>query len=212
MNEQKMKVIPIAISLLAFFSSVLALYFAQLRPAKLQIVAGEHLNIGYYDEGNLNITLPISFVNEGARSSTIRRVALLIQRPGSQEGYLLEPLFYQRINEKGDFLHESMPVPVTVAAKQSIVKQVLFRSSFERPGEFQLVDAGTYNLKLIGWTEDSIEPRVSDSFSIILSDNTVTSLKQCRANKKSATERIPQSTWRKWAAHHLTEVEVKALR
>lgn len=203
--------VPIVISLLAVLISVLTFYFSQLRSGKLQIVAGEHLHIGHQENGILSIILSISCVNEGAVPSTIKRVALLVQSGGSPEGYLLEPAYYCRLDESGNFANESLPVPVTVVGKQSVVKQVFFCGSMERPSEFKLMDIGTYNLRLLGWIEDSIEPTVSDSFSIVVTEEKTALLKQYIANKEKTTIRIPQSTWRKWAAHHLTEIEVRAL-
>jgi hypothetical protein len=202
---------PILISILALLISILTFYFSYLRSGKLKIVAGEHLYIAHEASGMLNIYLSVSLVNQGAVPSTIQRVALLIQSQSSTEGYLLEPAYYCRLDDSGNFANESLPVPITVVGRQSVVKQVFFCGSVERPSEFKLLDSGIYNLRLLGWTEHSVQPEVSDSFSIVLDDDKIALLKQYIENKQTKTIRLPQSAWRKWVAHHLTEIEVKAL-
>ena len=202
---------PIVISILALLISILTFYFSYLRSGKLKIVAGEHLYIAHEESGMLNIYLSVSLVNQGAVPSTIQRVALLIQSQLSTEGYLLEPAYYCRLDDSGNFANESLPVPITVVGRQSVVKQVFFCGSVDRPSEFKLLDSGTYNLRLLGWTKHSVQPKVSDSFSIVLDEDKIALLKQYIGNKPRKTIRLPQSAWRKWVAHHLTEIEVKAL-
>jgi hypothetical protein len=201
----------LAISFISLLVSLSTLYFTQLSVARVQIMAGEHLNIGHFPHGNLNISLPVTFVNHGARTAIVRRVALLVQTPGSNEGYLLEPLYFQRIDEKGDFLHDSLPTPIGIGAKENVTKQVLFRSSYERPTEFQLTNSGTYVFTLLGWMKNVVNPDLSDSFSIIISKEAATNLQDGLANKSVSTERITQAAWRNWTARSLTEYQVKGL-
>ena len=87
--------IPIVISILAFVIAGVNLYLTQLRKASLVVVAGEHVHILHFKEGNCGVTMAISITNRGARTVTVRRLALLIQSSGSREGYLLEPLYYE---------------------------------------------------------------------------------------------------------------------
>lgn len=204
-------IIPIVVSFLALGVSVLTLYFSQLRSAVLSVIAGELLNIYYFTEGNCAVTLPISVSNNGARTAIVRRIALLIQEGGSAEGYLLEPLFYDRIDERGNFQHDSQPMPIAVPGLSTETKQVLFRSSLERPGEFRFSKAGSYKVTVLAWLRNSVGPQAEDSFSIIISDELLTELEKYRVSKSSASVRVRQSEWRKWGAHRLTEVEIAAL-
>ncbi len=210
MNNLKQSA-PIIGSIVALIISFYSLYMAHMRPAKVDLIAGEHININYFEERNFGLTLPVNFSNSGASIATIRRVALLIQDPGNKEGYLLEPLFYQRIDERGNFLHDSMPVPIAVPARDTVTKQILFRSSWERPNEFILTKTGTYKLTLVGWIAGSVEPELGDFFSIQLTDEMISTLNERREQKATTTIRLRQSKWRKWSAHHLTELEVDAL-
>jgi hypothetical protein len=203
--------IVLAISLVSLLVSLSTLYLAQLSVARVQMMAGEHLNIGHFPEGNLNISLPVTFVNHGARTAIVRRVALLIQIPGSSEGYLLEPVFYQKIDEKGGFLHDSMPSPIGIGAKQNVTKQVLFRSSFERPTEFQVTSPCVLNFTLLGWMKNPVNPDMRDTFSIIVSKEDAADLEESLTKKSGSTRRITQTAWRNWNARSLTEYQVKGL-
>jgi hypothetical protein len=203
--------IPILISCFALLVSVLTLYYSQLRAAAVTIVAGEHVNISYFTVGNVAMTIPISVANNGARTAIVRRVALMIQQAGAIEGYLVEPLFYQRIDEHGNFVHDSQPHPIAVPGRSTETKQVLFRSSYERPSEFRFAKPGAYRLTVLAWVRNSIEPQAAETFSIILSDEEVEKLEQYRTGHESTSLRFQQSDWRKWGAHKLTEVEIQAL-
>ena len=207
----KSKGLPIVVSAIAIIISFYSLYMSHIKPAEIDLVAGEHININYFIEGNFALTLPVSFTNNGASIAIIRRVALLIQEPGKKEGYLFEPLFYQRIDEQGNFIHDSMPVPIAVPARDSVTKQIVFRSSLDRPNEFILEKEGKYQVTLLGWIAGSVEPELGDFFSIELTDANIATLNERREQKSTSTIRIRQSKWRKWSAHHLTEFEVDAL-
>jgi len=211
MHQSSISIVPVVISILALTVSFLGVYYSQVRHARLRLIAGEHLCVNHFTEGNVGVSLPVCIVNEGTRPGTIRRIGLRIKKADSGEGDLLEPLYYQRIDEKGNFLHDAMPAPVTVAASQSVVKQVLFRSDLEHPNDFQFVNPGMYQFLLLGWTEDSFEPTVRYPFEVEVSEPVANTLKQRLANKDTWTSRIPQYVWRKWAAHHLTEFEMKGL-
>ena len=153
MIERKV-LIPIVISCFSLAISFMTFYLSHLRSAHIQIDSGEYIDIYYFTLDTLGITLQISIVNHGAQLATIRKLALLIQSPGSSEGYLLEPRWYQRIDQDGNFLYDSLPVPIAVASRQNVTKQVLFRSSLDRPKEFQLTKPGVYNMTVLGWITD----------------------------------------------------------
>jgi hypothetical protein len=208
---EKKDLIIFAMSFVSLFVSLSTLYLTQLSDARIQMMAGEHLNIGHYSEGNLNISLPVTLVNHGARTAIVRRVALLIQEPGNSEGYLMEPLYFQKLDDKGGFLHDSMPAPIGIPSKQNVTKQVLFGSSVEHPDEFQITGSGTLNLTLLGWRKNAVNPDMKDAFSIVVSNEDAAQLESSLKNKSGSTRRIPQSVWRNWNARRLTEFQIKGL-
>jgi len=136
--------IPIILSSLALGMSILTIYFSLLQRAALRVIAGEHINVSTYKEGNCAVNLPLTFANNGARIAIIRRLALLVQRSGSADGYLLEPVFYEHVDDDGNFKHASQPTPIAVIGRSTDTKQVLFRSSLERPEELRFADDDTW--------------------------------------------------------------------
>ena len=155
--------------------------------------------------------LPVNFANAGSKHLTVDRVALLIQRSGSPEGYLLEPNFYLAFAESGEFKRDSMAVPITVFGGENVTKQVLFGSSAERPVEFQMTKDGTYDLTLLAWLHGSNQPRLSDSFSIVVSEAHVAELCNYIKEKTFRTVMLPQSKWRNWDAHYCKANEVAGI-
>src|SRR2546430_17631838 len=124
---QAKDILTFGLASIALIVSLATLYFTHLRAARVQIIAGEYLNIGHFSEGNFNISLAITFLNYGARIAIVRRLALLVHTPNA-ESYLLEPCFFQQIDETGNFLHEATAGPFGLPSRESITKQVLFRS------------------------------------------------------------------------------------
>jgi hypothetical protein len=201
----------LVLSICSFLISIITLYKTQFSNARIRIFAGEHLNLGHFKEGNFQVTLPVILINSGVKTGVIRRFALLIQDPNSEDGYLLEPYFYQKIDEAGTFQHESQPAPVTIAGKQNLAKLILFRSSMERPTEFQLLNTGTYIFTLLSWTNNSGNPDIADSFSVTISPETATQLYFDFKNKTGKTTQITQENWLKWRAKSLAANQIKAV-
>ena len=201
----------IVLSILSFVTSIVALYKTQFSSARLRIFAGEHLNIGHFKEGNLQITIPVVLVNTGVKTGVIKRVGLLIQTPANASGYLLEPYFYQKINEVGGFEHDSQPAPIAISGKQNLTKQILFRSSLERAGDFRVLDPGTYSLKLLGWTDTSDDPNLLHSFSFTLSLENAAQLTIDFNQSTGKTTRVSQENWLNWQARSMTKREIEAL-
>jgi hypothetical protein len=208
----KREALVLVLSIFSFSISLIALYKTQFSSARMRIFAGEHLNVGHFKEGNFQITLPVVLVNSGIKTGVIRRVGLLIQIQASGAGYLLEPYFYQKIDEAGNFQNESQPAPIAIGGKQNLTKQIQFRSSLERATEFRLLDPGSYSLKLLGWTDSSRGPDLLDSLSFTISPKSAAQLQSDFEQLNGKTTRVSQEDWIDWQARTLTEREIKALR
>lgn len=201
----------IIISLCALFISFITLYISQLSAGQIKILAGEHLNIGHYKEGNVTVSLSVLLFNTGARTAIVKKLSLLVKQQESGVSYLLEPYFYQKIGETGHFQNDAQPSPIAIAGKQNIAKQVVFRSSQERPTEFQILSAGTYEFTLFAWMKDSIKPDISNSFALNIDAKTALILNNDLKNRPAFTTRIPQKVWSKWQAQTLTDEQIKDL-
>ncbi|MDO8444842.1 MAG: hypothetical protein Q7T53_01850 [Deltaproteobacteria bacterium] len=202
-------IIPITISIVALFVSIISIYVSRFRPGKLYLTAGEHIHISHDPTGSVKFILPMNVANSGSRHLTIDRVALLIQDRGNPEGYLLEPAFYLALAESGDFKYDSLSVPITIFGGENITKQVMFNSSIERPTEFQMTKAGTYDLTLLAWLHGSTKPQKSEFFSVVVSEEHIVNLRRYIEEKKSSSVKLRQSKWRAWDAHPCKETEVK---
>jgi len=196
--------IPIILSCLALGMSILTVYFSLLQPAALRVIAGEHINLSTFKEGNCAVNLPV-------RIAIIRRLALLVQRSGSAEGYLLEPVFYEHVDDDGNFKHESQATPIAVIGRSTDTKQILFRSSLERPEEFRFAEAGSYQMTILGWLKGKPEPQVTDTFTVTISNATLADLERYRAEKSTSSVRLQQSEWQRWSAQKITQADVSNL-
>lgn len=205
-------ILPIVISLVALLVSIVSLYVSTLRPGALHVTAGEHIAISHQPDGSAGFILPVNVANAGSKHLTVDRVALLIQQSGDPEGYLLEPSFYLALAESGDFKYDSLSVPITVFGGENVTKQVMFISSTERAAEFQMTRAGFYDVTLLAWLHGSSKPRVSDSFSIVVSEANVATLLNYIKEKKSFSVKLPQSKWRAWDAHRCKATEVEDIK
>lgn len=209
----EMKVlIPVAMSIVALFVSIISLYVSKFRMGKLHLTAGEHIAIGHDLEGPVTLVMAVNFANAGSRHLTVDRVALLIQHRGSPEGYLLEPAYYLAFGESGEFKRDSLAVPITVFGGENVTKQVQFASSTERPVEFQMTKDDTYDFTLLAWLHGSIQPSMSDSFSLVVSEAHVAQLLNYIEEKSLLTVMLKQSKWRNWDAHHCKANEIEGIK
>jgi hypothetical protein len=203
--------VPILISSFALMVSFLSLYFTAIRPARLEILPGEEVFLSHFSEGNFSISVPVSFINHGARTGVVRRLALLVQPPGEEDPYLLEPLNFQKVDDKGGFHVEAMVAPVAVGGRQSVTKQVIFRSSYERPKEFQVVSPGIYHFRLLTWTTQESGPTSRYPFSAEIPADMALALKQRLQVGDVKWDRVRLEPWRRWAARRLSAREASGL-
>jgi len=204
--------IPISISIVAMIVSSVSLYLSRIRPGELYLTAGEHITIAHELEGSVNCMLPVNFANAGSKHLTVDRVALLIQKSGNPEGYLLEPVWYLGIGESGQWKRDSAAVPITAFGGENVTKQIQFCSSLDNPKEFQMTKEGTYDLTLLAWLHGSTQPSMSDFFSLALTEKDVAKLCTYIQEKSLLTVMLKQSKWRNWDAHSLKAIEVDGIK
>jgi hypothetical protein len=205
-------IIPIVISLVALGASMFSLYESYLRPGRINITVSENIEFFYrVGVGNLGVILSATISNDGAKSTTMQKVALLIQQPGVQGGYLLEAIYYMHMTEEGNIVFESRLAPLTIASRDTEIKHIFFQSSLEHPDESPLTGAGTYDLKLLAWCGESLHPKIEDSFSVFLSEQNLSALEEGLKKGIMKTEVVPILRWKSWQAHSLTENELTEL-
>lgn len=196
-------------SLFSIGLSLLTLYLTQFRKAKIKVFPNEHLNIGYFEEGNFQLILSLLIVNNGTETAVINRFSLIIQDSETNDGYLLEPYYFQKINDEGHFQSESNFYAIALGSKQNVTKLILFRSSLENLNEFNKITPGEYNLTLLGWTDNFTEPSFSSSFAIEITSEVMTQLESDLQNKTGKTVRIPRKEYSKFQPKPLNEDEIR---
>ena len=67
--------------------SLVTLYFSNLAPPSLAIVAGPNIKVYYPSDGGFGLYLPVAFVNSSAATGTIYRVgvSLTAKTPGAAQ-------------------------------------------------------------------------------------------------------------------------------
>ena len=191
----------LSLSVLAVVVSLANLYLTQLRRARLELHAGEHLKVNYFVKGNFGAALPVAVTNDGANVGIVLRFGLLMQHADSGEAYLLEPVSYQRLTAEGVLEDESDATPIAVPGRNTAAKNVLFRSSLDRPDEYRLAKAGRYNVTLLAWETESSKPSLHRRFSVEVSPEAIGLLNSYREQKKTSLVWLIQSDWATWGAH-----------
>lgn len=213
--------LPIAISLAALAVSLVNLYVANFRPAHVRAKVGEYVDLGLLREGNFYASLPVAFANDGSRTAVVTRIALLIRADQEREGYLLETVDYQRLNDDNLFVPESAPGPVVLKGGENVIKQVRFRSPLGQPTPPQLYSQGRHNLALLAWLDDAQDPVVLERLTIILPEAVQANIKKAvdEDAQKAETdpsrvgddERVSPESRGAWAAGPVGEDAVKKL-
>ena len=198
-------------SVVAVLLSGLGLYWSHLRSARLEIFAGELIHLYHSSAGELRILVSVAIANHGARLGAILRFALIVEFPHGTQRYLLEPLSYQRVTDRGTHADESDPTPVPVVSRSSTVKVVLFTSSADHPEDFDIDKAGTYQFIVLAWTPNSEMPILYDRFEVQVTEKTAKRLRQKRLEKNCVMTAVSNAKWQKWSARLISKSEVAAL-
>lgn len=113
------------------------------------------------------------------------------QAAGATEGYMLEPLVYEKADDNMNMKTASLAVPITVVGRGAETRQVLFRSSFDNPTEFQDLRAGEYQVTVLAWLHNSDEPQAADTFRLVVETKDAAqiakNLRRSKGNSDSAS-------------------------
>jgi hypothetical protein len=188
----------ILLSVLAFTISAVSFYLTTLREVEPEIQAGSRLYISHDVYGKASVAMSVNITNIGARLFVIERLALLIHRPDSLDGYVMTPAGYVKVNDKGEPQDEGMVGPITVAGRGQVTKQILFKSSSEEDG-FAITSPGKYECALIAWFSGEQTPAISDQFEIQLSTTDANQLSHwadLQVTNSVVVERVGGNEWK----------------
>ncbi len=203
-------ILPIGISIVALTLSGLSFYWSQLRGAVVEMAPGVLIRAGYFDNKALWLTLPLTITNGGAQIITVRKLALVVQSPDSSSLYLLEPLYYQRLAEKGGLIDESIPGPLAIHPGASVSKLVRFGVSETEPEEFKFQQEGLYRVTVLAWTMASENPDIREKGTYDLSARDLKILEEDREGSPGVGY-LYQQPMSRWKPGFLDSEETKIL-
>ena len=158
-------------------------------------------------EFHLNVTLS----NGGAGMAVARKVAVLLQSPERSDGYLLEAVYIERLNEQTQFVNESEVGPISVEGRQSQSRRIRFISSRDRPNDKPLEKAGAYTATVLVWTADDAGPTAATGFPFTLTSPKAAILAEMRAGTRHNTVDVHHQGFDRWGPRVVSDSEVREL-
>jgi hypothetical protein len=171
MNIERIKFwIPTIISITAVIVSFITLYLSSLRPANLELIAGETMQIYHHADGELRIDIPIVFSNKGTRSGVVMSVGVVIRNPTNEETILLKWDGLKEF-EKGVWVFRAFDSPIAISGDSQIVRMVNFRSGSTSHGWVPMPI--TYDFYLVGWTRVADRPDIRYGFQVTFNEENI---------------------------------------
>lgn len=166
---------PVIISITAVVVSFITLYLSSLRPAILELIAGETMQVYHQSDGELRIDIPVVFSNKGTRSGVIMSVGLILRNPETQEAILLK-WDGHKVFEKGIWVFRAFDSPIAISGDSQIVQMVNFKGGAASKGWVPM--PVKYDLFLIGWTKADQNPDIRYGFQFTLHQKNTEIIKQ----------------------------------
>lgn len=203
---------PIAISSIALALSLFSLFLSQLQPARIQVHPSEFAYLRTLRDNLLTLNLYLSFTNNGARPGVVRKVAILLHPPGKSEGYILQAAFFDRLDEKGNYIQESVVGPIPVDGHQTVSRQIRFISARDRPGDYlPLLVRGEYRATVLVWTSADTHPTIMAPYPFVLSDRDLEDLDSQRIGKLNESVELIHKQFQRWNARVINKQEMHEL-
>ena len=149
----------LAFSAIAVLVSSMSAYFTFIQGPRISIFPGELVTLINLP-GNLEFRVPLTFVNQGARLGTVQKLALAIRSPGSDRVYVLEPLYFEGLDDDGDLKHKRLIGPIPVPAKSTVAEHILFVTSHEGREDFRLTLEGEHSVTVLAWQSSGGPPSI----------------------------------------------------
>ncbi|HEY2987224.1 MAG TPA: hypothetical protein VGL11_05835 [Candidatus Binatia bacterium] len=199
--------IPLALSILALAVSITSFYVTSLRTAYPYIRIGSPFHI-YHEAltGSPSLVMAVSISNSGARLVTIERLGVLVRKQGANDGYLLVPFAFQKINEKGDFQNDSLAGPMTVSGGSELTKQILFTQANGPDTDYSLTVQGRYELTLFSWLSGADSPRAVDKFEFDIDQVSANKLSHWRDLQVPNSVPIERQKWNDWRPGRIEDI------
>lgn len=157
-----MEVISILISVFSLIVAVSALYFSQLKKAKIIPIIGPQLIVYHhdYDHGmSTGFIIPTSFLNNSPSTGNVIRTSFSIQKSDkSEEAYYMQWQKFEKNNDaEGKWDHESEAHPLVITPRSGIHKNIwlMWHANHKRKLIFE---KGQYTITTYLWSNESSKP------------------------------------------------------
>jgi len=179
--------ITIIIAIISLLVSAVTLYLAQLRPSKLISKSGPFIKVYYADYesgGSVGLYLPVSIINESARTGTILNAAITLGRKDSPEqSYFMQWREFQKLSiEKNAWVYEEMAHALAIPGTSAINKIIWFMWDAKSQPKLILRE-GTYIINFYFWDKKDKPPNC-ETHQFYVDDSIYTQLESYRVAKK----------------------------
>jgi hypothetical protein len=178
--------VSVAIALLSFAVSALALFFAQFRPPRISAVIGPTIEVYYPADGGFGIYVPTTFVNTSPRPGAVQRCGVTIfhkSRPDEQ--FFMAWRYFTRLSPKLAYELEAVANALAVSGTSYIAKQLWFTwRSFSVPE--LVITEGDYTVVFHYWVGAEEKPR-NNTHQFHINRDTSAQLDEYRASKTEST-------------------------
>jgi len=153
-------VLPVVIAALSLVVAGATFFLTQLRAARISVHVGPGIEVGYDANGNADVVLPTTFINESNRTGIVRSAAITLgRRDDSQPQFFIMWDDFMVYDEKGDGwaiseTAHALPIP----NKASVHKDIWFSWFGDQSVNLQF-RAGEYELTFYWWEPSSTCPR-----------------------------------------------------
>ncbi|ABN63105.1 hypothetical protein [Shewanella baltica] len=157
-----MEVVTLIISGVSLIVASAALYFSQLRKAKVEAIVGPQLTVYHHDYEvgvSTGFIIPTSFLNDSPSTGNIIRTAISIQKSDdSEEAYYMQWLKFAYLDEKkNSWLFECDAHPLVVTPRTGVHKNIFFMWLADNSRKLNF-DKGKYKITMYVWNNESKKP------------------------------------------------------
>lgn len=147
------------IAMLSLLVSGGTLWFTQFAPADIESYVGPKLQVWYEDQNQLQLLLPVTFINRSSTPGTVRQVALTLHRDDAPDDRFFMPWdSFQRVDtSRFKWVYDEIAHALAVPEKASVNKVVAFHWPADAQSRL-LLQHGKYALHFHYWAGDASSP------------------------------------------------------
>ena len=161
--------------------SCVTLYFSNLAPPSLAMVAGPNIKVYYPADGGFGLYLPVAFVNSSAATGTVYRlgVSLTAKKPGAEVFYFE----WRNFTRWSDQVGLDEPAHALAVQGNSAIAKIVWMTWRADSEPKLVIQPGDYTLAVHVWTKPSGLPE-TQLHELTVDAVTYTTLEHERTNKQ----------------------------